>query len=309
VGGGVSTNASNNLELRTDMSKDEIVAYNKAIDEIQTAAKEDRINTTNSADARLVASLKADLITQDQISEDKAKTQQDIDTYTNQTNYAKTHSGTINKNLNEPFLQEVMARHPELGSKHEAMDWSRSHREESNAIRMDVIKQNNPFETPDYKAWVANIEQNSPSVQNTKIATPDSLESKYRENAQKVEDKAVVQDATGATKSIKDVVSNAANNSNLQYDKGIKEVLTGGLSPTLKEANQKLEKERNKEEDSTSEEVNDGLLGIKNKPISSKSTLYRASEQAGYNAGLSDRAVRKKNIIIPGFKDKEDDKK
>ena len=86
------------------MSQDEIVAYNKAIDEIQTAAKEDRINTTNSSDARLAESLKADLITQDQISEDKAKTQQDIDTYTNQVNYAQSHAGTINKNLNEPFF-------------------------------------------------------------------------------------------------------------------------------------------------------------------------------------------------------------
>ena len=309
VGGGVSTNASNNLELRTDMSKDEVVAYNKAIEEVQSAVKDDRINTTNSSDARLAESLRADLTTQDQISEDKAKTQQDIDTYTNQVNYAQSHAGTINKNLNEPFLQEVMTRHPELGSKHEALNWSRSHREESNAIAQDVIKQNNPFETPEYKSWVANIEQNTPSVQNTKIATPDSLESKHRENAQRVEDKGVVKDATGATKPIKDVVNNAASNSNLQYNKPIKEVLTGGLSPALQEVSQDLKKERNKVEKSTAKKVNDTFNNIENKPISSKSPIYRASEQAGYNVGLSDRAVQEKNIIIPGFKDKENNNK
>ena len=202
-----------------------------------------------------------------------------------------------------------MARHPELGSKHEALNWSKSHREESNAIAQDVIKQNNPFETPEYKSWVANIEQNTPSVQNMKIATPDSLESKYQENAQRVEDKGVVKDATGATKPIKDVVNNAANNSNLQYNKPIKEVLTGGLSPTLQEANQDLAKERNKVEKSTAKKVNDGLTDIKNEPISSKSPVYRASEQVGYNAGVSDRAVQEKNIIMPGFKDKENNNK
>ena len=142
-----------------------------------------------------------------------------------------------------------------------------------------------------------------------KIATPDSLESKYQENAQRVEDKGVVKDATGATKPIKDVVNNAANNSNLQYNKPIKEVLTGGLSPTLQEANQDLAKERNKVEKSTAKKVNDGLTDIKNEPISSKSPVYRASEQVGYNAGVSDRAVQEKNIIMPGFKDKENNNK
>jgi conjugal transfer mating pair stabilization protein TraG len=309
VGGSVSTNASNNLELRKDMSRDEVVAYNKAIEEVQSATKDDRINSTNSEDTRLAQSLRADLTTQDQIATDKAKTQQEIDTYSNQVSYAQTNAGTINKNLNEPFLQEVMARHSEISSKQQALDWSRSHREESDAIARDVIKQNNPFESPEYKSWVENIEQDTPLLQNLKISTPDSLESKYQENAQRVEEQAVVKDTTGATKPIREVVGNAANKSNLQYDKDIKEVLTGGLSPTLQEANQKLDNERNKAKKSTAKEINDSLLGIENKPISSKSTIYRAAEEVSYNAGLSDRAIQEKKIIIPGFKDKDDDKK
>ena len=101
----------------------------------------------------------------------------------------------------------------------------------------------------------------------------------------------------------------SANNSNLQYNKPIKEVLTGGLSPTLQKANQKLDNEMNKGAKSTAKKVNKEFKGIKNEPISSKSTIYRASEQAGYNAGLSDRAVQEKNIIMPGFKDKENNNK
>ncbi len=59
----------------------------------------------------------------------------------------------------------------------------------------------------------------------------------------------------------------------------------------------------------TAKEVNEGLTDIKNEPISSKSTIYRASEQVGYNAGVSDRAVREKNIMMPGSKDKEKNNK
>jgi hypothetical protein len=291
------------------MSKDEVMAYNKAIEEVQSAVKDDRINTTNSEDTRLAESLRADFTTQDQIATDKSKTQQEIDTYSNQVSYAQTNVGTINKNLNEPLLQEVMARHPELGSKQQALDWSRSHRGESDSIAKDVIKQNNPFETREYKSWVENIKQDTPSLQNTTISTPDSLKSKYQENAQRVEEKALAKDATGSEKPIRELVGNAANNSNLQYDKGIKEVLTGGLSPTLKEVSQDLEKERNKVEKSTAKKVNDTFNNIENEPIASKSPIYRASEQAGYNVGLSDRAVQEKNIIVPGFKDKENDNK
>ena len=80
-------------------------------------------------------------------------------------------------------------------------------------------------------------------------------------------------------------------------------MLTGGLSPTLQKANQDLEKEQSKVEKSTAKTINDRFDNIKNEPISSKSTIYRASEQAGYNVGLSDRAVQEKN------KDKEEDKK
>ena len=138
---------------------------------------------------------------------------------------------------------------------------------------------------------------------------PDSLESKYQENAQMVEEQAVVKDTTGATKPIREVVGNAANKSNLQYNKDIKEVLTGSLSTTLQKANQDLEKERNKEDESTAEKIDTRMSNIDNKPISSKSTIYRAAEEVSYNAGLSDRAIQEKNIIIPGFKDKEDDKK
>ena len=117
---GVSAN--NNLEYRNDMTKEEQQAFNTALEKVQTAAKDDnRVTTTNSEDTRLAESLKSDLITQDQIAKDIAKTQQDIDTYTNQVNYAKSHSGAINRNLNEPFLNEIIARNPEINSKEQAL--------------------------------------------------------------------------------------------------------------------------------------------------------------------------------------------
>ena len=173
--GNITATASNNLELRTDMSKDEIVAYNKAIEELHQAVREDRITTTNSADARLLASLKADLITQDQIAIDKAKTQQDIDTYTNQANYAKTHPEIINSQFDKAWLNEVIKRNPGVWNKAQALNWARSHPTESNAIRKDVIAQIKPFETVEYKAWVANVKSNAATGQNQAVVKDEQL--------------------------------------------------------------------------------------------------------------------------------------
>ena len=148
--------ANNNLEYRNDMSTEEQQAFNTALDKVQTAIKDGRITTTNSDDARLADTIKADLTTQDQIAKDIAKTQQDIDTYTNQVNYAKTHSEIINRAFNKALLNEIIARHPEINSKELALRWARSHKVEADAIAKDVRAKNSPFKTPEYKAWLEN---------------------------------------------------------------------------------------------------------------------------------------------------------
>ena len=297
-------NANNNLEYRNDMSTEEQQAFDTALEKVQTAIKDGRITTTNSEDARLAETIKADLTTQDQIAKDIAKTQQDIDTYTNQVNYAKSNSGAINKNLNEPFLNEIIARNPEVNSKEQALTWARSHKSEADAIAKDVIAQNNPFETPEYKAWVANVKSNAPDVKNTQIPSAESLETKYKENVEKVQEQAVVKDATGEQKPIKKVVENAANNSNLEYNKDVGEVLRSSLSPDMKTKLEKLDNEKNKTRGSESRkregEVNKAIL--KSKSATGNYTGLRVLEKVGDNStevlqdlGIEDKKENKGN--------------
>lgn len=297
------TSASNNLEYRTDMSEEQQQAFNTALEKVQSAVKDGRYNTTNSEDAKLGESLRADLITQEQIAYDIAKTQQDIDTYTNHVNYAKSHSGAINKNLNEPFLNEVIKRNPEVQSKEQALNWARSHKDESDVIARDVIAQNNPFETAEYKAWVSNIKSNTPNVKNTQIASPESLETKYRENAANVQDQAVAKDATGAEKPIKEVVENAVNNSNLEYNKDVGETLKESLSTDMQNKLRELENEKNEVDGSVTK---DRKTDTKNKKPQFKGatgnyTPLRVLQKIGDNSsevledlGIEDKKGNKK---------------
>jgi conjugal transfer mating pair stabilization protein TraG len=305
ISGGTRVNAGNTHDIRSDQSQQDRRTYDKIMDKVQTAAKTGNFSTSNSEDTRLAESLKSDLIEQEQISKDMAKTQQAIDTYSNQLSYATTNSGTINRNLNEPFLREVMARHPELASPEHARRWAANHKEEADIIGQEVIRANNPFDTDHYKAWVANINNNTPSVQDTTIASTDSLESKYRENAANINKQAVVKDAAGVAKSIKEVVADKAASGNLEYSQDVGETLRNNLSAEQQEIMTDLENEEVRGEETKTEEIETALAEVQNKPISSKSTIYRALEEAGYNAGLSDRAIQPKNIIVPGYKNKD----
>jgi hypothetical protein len=176
--GNITATASNNLELRTDMSKDEIVAYNKAIEELHQAVRECRIKATDRVASRFAESLKvekADLTTQEQIAIYKAETQQDIDTYTNQTNYAQTQSEIIIRQFDKALLNEIIKRNPGVSSKEQALNWARSHQAESNAIRKDALAQIKPFETVEYKAWVANVKSNAAEGQNQAVVKDERL--------------------------------------------------------------------------------------------------------------------------------------
>lgn len=137
--------------------------------------------------------------------------------------------------------------------------WEKTHQEEAAAIGRDVSFSHNSFDTPEYKAYVAQMNKNTPSVEKTQIATPDSLKTEYKNSATRLENKAVVTDATGATKPIKEVVSNAAKSSNLGYTKGTGEILKSNLSPEEKIAMDKLEKERLGVKGTKSNDVNDKI--------------------------------------------------
>ena len=243
-GASTGTNSANSKDIRKDMSAEQLQQFNTALEHVQTAAKTDSINTNNSEDNRLAQSLKSDLNEPESIGKDISKITQDVDTYSNQLSYLKKNSGAISSNLNDPFLKEVMARHPELASKEHARRWAANHPAEAKAIGQDVIKVNDPLKTPEYQAYVSKLQKNAPSVQNTVIPTADSLKSKFEQNAQNIKGQATVKDATGEQKPLEKVVENAVNNPNLQYNKPIEKTLKNNLNPEQRKIVQNLENER-----------------------------------------------------------------
>jgi hypothetical protein len=271
IDAGFKTTASNNHEIRTDMSEQETQAYNTAMEHVKMASITDSLTSNNSEDMRLSDNLNVSLSQQEQIAEEKAKTQQDIDTYSNQISYL------------DQYLQKIMETHPELGSKDQALRWTKTHQAEADAIAHDTIKQNNPLKTPEFKAKVQDIQQNTPTVENTKIATPDSLKRKHLENAAKVDEQAVVKDTTNGKKSIKEVVNNAVNNSNLGYNKSTEAILKENLNSDEKIIAQNLDNEKKKGEGSKSGEVAAAVKEAKEeaKSTTGQSTMLRVFEKVG----------------------------
>lgn len=283
ISGGTRTNAANSHEIRKDMSAEELQQFNSAMERVKTAARNDSITTTNSEDTRLVQSLKSDLTKQDQIAQEKAITKQDIDTYTEQLSYLESNSGMINRNVNNQVMGAVMAKHPELQSKEQAARWMKSHRAEADNIAKDVIDNYNPFNSANNRSRVENIKQNTSAVQNTNIATPDSLETKHQENAKKVQEQAVVKDATNVEKPIRKVVDNAAKSSNLGYNEDVGKILQNNLNQEEQKIAKNLQNERVKGKDSKVRDITDFVDKGKEKfeSITGKSSALRVIEDIG----------------------------
>ena len=286
-GASTGTNAANTKDIRKNMSEQDRQTFDNFMEKAKTAAKTQNFSTNNSHDQKLGENLGSNLTEQEQIGKDIAKTSQNIDTYSKQLSYLDINSGTINKNLNDPFLKEVMAQHPELASKEHARRWASNHQEEANAIGKDVISINNPLKSSDYQAYISRMQKNTPSIQNTEIPTPDSLKSKYEQSAQNVREQAVVKDVTGEEKPIEKVVDNAANNPNLQYNKDVGETLKNNLNPEQRKIVQNLENEKlgveGTKSGKTKEKINDKKEEFNS--LTGKDTGLRVFRELGNNAG------------------------
>jgi len=306
VRGGASVTAANIEDFRKELSEQDRQSLDTIVDHANTAAKTGSFTTNNSTDQKLGESYGANLQEQEQIATDKAKTQQDVKTYTQQNSYVESNSGTITKNLNDAYFKETMARHPELSNKQQVLRWEKTHQEEAAAIGRDVSFSHNSFDTPEYKAYVAQMNKNTPSVEKTTIATPDSLKMEYKNSATDLENKAVVTDATGATKPIKEVVSNAAKSSNLGYNKDTREVLENNLSAKEKIAMDKLAKERNKVDGSKAKDTKEGL----NKKISAHEGIAGDSAVARLVIKGRHDIIKADNTVSEyiGIKRKKEDK-
>ena len=288
-GSGVSTgtNAANTEDFRKTLSEQDRQTFDNFMEKSKTIAKNRNFTTNNNQDQKLGESLGSNLTKQESIGKEIAKTTQDVETYGNQLSYLQHNSGAINSNLNDAFLNEVMARNPELTSKAHAQRWVTNHPEEARAIGQDVIRVNDPLKNPEYQAYVSRIKKNAPSVQNTEIPTTDSLKSKFEQNAQNIGEQAFVKDATGGEKPLKEVVSNAVNNPNLKYNKPVEETLKNNLNPEQLKTVQNLENEMVRGDDSKSGDATKKINKKKEdfKSLTGKHTGLRVLRELGNDTG------------------------
>jgi conjugal transfer mating pair stabilization protein TraG len=287
AGVSTGTNAANTEDIRKNMSEQDRQTYDNFMEKAKTIAKTQNFTTNNSQDQKLGESLGSNLNQQESIGKEIAKTTQDVETYGNQLSYLQNNSGTISSNLNDAFLNEVMARNRELASKAHAQRWATNHPGEAKAIGQDVIRVNDLLKSPEYQAYVSRIKKNAPSVQNTEIPTVDSLKSQYEQNAKNIREQNVVKVATGGEKLLKEVVSNAVNNLNLQYNKPVEETFTNNLNPEQLKIVHNLEHERVQGDDSKSKEVLEGINKGKEKfdLVPGKYTGLRVFRELGHNTG------------------------
>lgn len=298
VGGGTSSSASNNSDVRRDMTVKEQQDFQTALDKVKTAARTGGLTSTNSDDIRLNKSFASNLSKLDQIGHEKTRIQQDIDTYSRQLSYAQTHAGTIDRNANDLVMKEVMRQHPNLRSKEQAVRWMNSHRAEADAIAMPIISSYNPFagslklmDSATAGKRVANLNQNTQNVENMDIATQDSLYEQHTKNQKKVQKHAVVKDITGEEKPLENVVNQATKDSNLGYNNNVGKVLKDNLD--IEELGV-----FNKVNEAETDSLKTKARVKKAKEETSGSTVYRTGEGAFKNTTETLEKIGNTSIAI-----------
>ncbi|KJV71425.1 putative traG protein [Orientia tsutsugamushi str. TA763] len=138
-------------EQNKGISANQQQSYNKAVSKIQSAAKEGRFSTTNSDVWSLSENLNANLSEQQSIGQEIAKTKQEMEQLSYSMNYVSQNSITIDRNINELVLNEIIAQNPEIRSKEQAARWAKDHSAEAEKIAFEVAQISNevPNEIPE----------------------------------------------------------------------------------------------------------------------------------------------------------------
>ncbi|WP_342637770.1 conjugal transfer protein TraG N-terminal domain-containing protein [Orientia tsutsugamushi] len=139
-------------ESNKGQSSNQQQSYNEAVSKIQSAVKEGRFSTTNSDVRSLSENLNANLSEQQSIGQEIAKTKQEMEQLSYSMNYVSQNSITIDRNINELVLNEIIAQNPEIRSKEQAARWAKDHSAEAEKIAFKVAQINNevPKDLNDY---------------------------------------------------------------------------------------------------------------------------------------------------------------
>nr|WP_245406547.1 conjugal transfer protein TraG N-terminal domain-containing protein [Orientia tsutsugamushi] len=118
-------------------------SHSEALSKIQSAVQEGKFSSTNSEVKSLSENLSANLSEQQSVGQEIAKTKQEMEQLTHSMNYVFQNSATIDRNINELVLNEIIAQNPEIRSKEQAARWIINHSAKAEKIAFEVAKINN----------------------------------------------------------------------------------------------------------------------------------------------------------------------
>ncbi|WP_341790161.1 conjugal transfer protein TraG N-terminal domain-containing protein [Rickettsia endosymbiont of Polydrusus tereticollis] len=245
-------------------------SYNEALSKIKSATKEGRLGHTNSDLQSFSNNLNSNFSEQQSVGQEIARTKQNIEQLSYNMNYVSQNSAAIDRNLNEPVLNSIIAKNiPGVSSKEQAAMWASTHQKDAEQIALNIAKINNT------------IPQNLSSVSRVNIPSKEALRTSFDENKQRLNDQAAI--------------SSIDNRRNDIYDKNVEQMLINNVDNNevekVKTLEQLSDKVKNKKE-----QIEDEF----NK--TPESTIVRTGQQIADNIGISDKAIKKRNIKLPGYK-------
>ncbi|KJV72224.1 conjugative transfer TraG domain protein [Orientia tsutsugamushi str. UT76] len=144
----------------------------------------------------LSENLNANLSEQQSVGQEIAKTKQEMEQLSYSMNYVSQNSITIDRNINELVLNEIIAQNPEIRSKEQAARWIMHHPAEAEKIAFEVAKINN--EIP---------EDLNDHINDGNFSTKRDIQNTFEKNVEQLQAKA----------------SNIHNNSNIMHTQNIKQ--------------------------------------------------------------------------------------
>ncbi|MCC8369759.1 MAG: conjugal transfer protein TraG, partial [Rickettsia endosymbiont of Oxypoda opaca] len=207
---------------------------------------------------------------QQSVGQEIARTKQNIEQLSYNMNYVSQNSAAIDRNLNEPVLNSIIAKNiPGVSSKEQAAMWASTHQQEAEQIALDIAKINNT------------IPQNLNSESNINIPSKESLRSSFDKKTKQLNDQAAI--------------SSIDDRKNDIYDKNVEQMLIQSADNNEAEKVKLLEQLSAKVEDKKAQ-IQDEF------DKTPESTIVRTGQQVADNIGISDEAIKKRNIKLPGYK-------
>lgn len=268
--GGTNVISTNNREQDQGKSVNQQQSYNEALSKIKSATKDGRLSSANSNTQSLSNNLNNNFSEQQSVGQEIAKTKQNIEQLSYNMNYIAQNSAAIDRNLNEPVLNSIIAKNiPGVSSKEQAAMWASTHQQEAEQIALNIAKINNT------------IPQNLNSESNINIPSKESLRSSFDENKQRLNDQAAINSIDDRRNDI--------------YDTSIEQMLINNVD------NNEVEKVKILEQ--LSDKVKAKKIQIQDEfNKTPKSTIVRTGQQIADNLEISSKAIKKRNIKLPGYK-------